>query len=72
MTNYRFEKGVYVFGCQQNIYTERVNIFFLDALLIVAQGIEGNKNVRFFPEKLWWLSTYNQQFKLNEEMGYEL
>lgn len=48
MTNYRFEKGVYVFGCQQNIYTERVNIFFLDALLIAAQGIAGNKNVRFF------------------------
>jgi hypothetical protein len=32
----------------KNICTRRVNIFFLDALLIVAQGIAGNKNVRFF------------------------
>ena len=33
---------------ENNKEDNRVNIFFLDALLIVAQGIAGNKNVRFF------------------------
>jgi hypothetical protein len=28
----------------KNICTERVNIFFLDALLIVAQGVAGLKS----------------------------
>lgn len=31
----------------KNIYTRRVNIFFLDALLIVAQGVAGLKSHYF-------------------------
>ena len=33
---------------ENNKVDNRVNIFFLDALLIVAQGIAGGKNVCFF------------------------
>ena len=33
---------------ENNKVDNRVNIFFLDALLIVAQGIAVGKNMRFF------------------------
>ena len=35
----------------KNICTERVNIFFLDALLIVAQGIAGVKKQDFIQKR---------------------
>ena len=50
MMNYHFEDGLYAFGDAKNIYIERVNIFFLDVLLIVAQGVAGLKN-RYFAQQ---------------------
>jgi len=47
MTNCHFEDGLYAFMDAKNIYIERVNIFFLDAISIVAQGVAGLKSHYF-------------------------
>ena len=50
MTNCHFEDGLYAFMDAKNIYIERVNIFFLDAISIVTQGIAGLTN-RYFAQQ---------------------
>lgn len=47
MTNYHFEDGLYAFMDAKNIYIERVNIFFLDVISIVAQGVAELKSHYF-------------------------
>ena len=46
--NYPFKMQLMDKYVENNKVDNRVNIFFLDALLIVAQGIAGGKNVCFF------------------------